>query len=116
MNTKEKDYCERDPGCRPACHTRECIRESILKSRVENPNHVGPFERIRLLESELTQAKALLAKDIQEKIQLRKLAEWQDRMLERAKHVIEMVETVDEPIEDFLADLEAGPVESARKT
>lgn len=41
---------------------------------------------------------------------LKKEAEWKDGMLERAKRVIEMVETVDEPIEDWLADLERGPL------
>lgn len=48
----EKQYCEHDPGCRPAIHTDYCIREQCRKE-VTAPDYVPLHKRIAIMREAL---------------------------------------------------------------
>lgn len=84
---KDEKYCENDWGCKPACHTQECIRIKIQEDIALNGYPKGPFERIRELETRLA---------------------WAEALLERAKFLLTVFPDDDMLDHDWLSDYEKG--------
>jgi len=96
MRTTKSGFCE------------DCVL--VMRAGFKGPCREHELEaRCAELEEEAQENARIIGMSGSRELTLLTKIRWQADIISRAKRIIEMLETVDEPIEDWLSDLEKGP-------